>query len=283
MPRDLRLTLPTIASVATYPPGATYGPRVLRDYEFVWIIEGDATYRYGATTLAAPAGAVILCRAGETDFFQFDPHHRTRHGYCHFNISACPTDWPAPANWPVVRPPTADDILRPLFRHLLTWTGKGSALHGELTLAHLLTAFVTGEVAVGDVPREVLPDAVTRAQEYIHARLERAPAAELTLSDLARAAGVNREHLCRLFKAATNCSPMATVRLARLDRAAVLLARSNYSIDEIAAMHGFSSPFHFSRRFKEAFGRSPRDLRKALEAGETPPTSRLLQSSRTTS
>lgn len=277
MSQELRVTQPRVAGIATYPAGATFGPRLLRDYEFVWVIEGEVEYRWGQATVAAPPGSIVLCRAGATDFFRFDPHGRTCHGYFHFTILTTPADWPAPAGWPLVRPATDDDILRPLFRHLLTWAGKGNALQCELTIAQLLTAFVSGEIAIGDVPREALPEAVERVQAYIHERLEREPDVHLCLADLAAVAGVNREHLCRLFTAATGRSPMETVRLARLDRAATLLARSNYSIGEIAAMYGFASPFHFSRRFKEAYGRSPRDLRRGLAAGATPPTPRLLR------
>lgn len=277
---ELRVTLPRTIGVATYPPGATFGPRRLRDYEFVWIIDGEVEYGCDGATFAAPPGAIVLCRAGTTDFFRFDPAQRTRHAYFHFNLLSWPRDWSAPEAWPYVRLTAEGDLLRALFGHLLTWAGKGDPLQRELTVLQLLAAFVSGEIATGAVPPDPLPPAVERAQSYIHERLDAAPDAPIALGDLALAAGVNREHLCRLFAAATGHSPMATVRLARLDRAAVLLARSNYRIGEVASMCGFASPFHFSRRFKDAFGHSPRDLRRRVAAGETPPTSRLLRSRR---
>jgi AraC-like DNA-binding protein len=107
--------------------------------------------------------------------------------------------------------------------------------------------------------------------------LDENSAAEITLSELARAAFVSPEHLCRLFQSATGRSPMQTVRLARLDRALILLARSNYSVAQIAHLNGFASPFHFSRKFKDAFGCAPQQLRAQLQNGATPPTPRLLQ------
>lgn len=176
-----------------------------------------------------------------------------------------------------MRSPVEGDVLRPLFRHLLTWAGRGDPLLIRTTMAHMLTSFVTGEIAGRDVPQEMLPEAVERAWTYIHDRLEEDPSASIGLVDLARAACVSPEHLCRLFKRSTARSPVETVRLARLDRAAVLLARSNYSVAEISTVCGFSNPFHFSRRFKEAFGQSPRNLRKSLADGATPPTPRLLR------
>lgn len=32
--------------VAVYPPGATFGPRQLEDFEFVWLLQGTAEWRY---------------------------------------------------------------------------------------------------------------------------------------------------------------------------------------------------------------------------------------------
>lgn len=268
---------PSTWGVATYPVGATYGPRTLRDFEFVWILEGDVAYWWGEVPVPAPAGTVLLCRPGVTDFFQWDPRRRTRHAYFHFDLPCLAADWPSVESWPLARQPEEGDILRPLFRHVLTWAGRGDSIACRSATLALLAAFVTGEYATGEPLRDPLPEAVARVWAYIQNRLEEDTAARIDLAELAGVAYVTPEHLCRLFKNATGWSPVETVRLARLDRAAVLLARSNYSVGEIAALCGFSSPFHFSRRFREAFGQSPRDLRKAIQAGGVPPAPRLRQ------
>ena len=277
MLEELQLSPPISTGVATYPAGATFGPRVTRDFEFVWVIEGDVEYHREGKTVPAGPGSILLCRPGGTDSFRWDEYRRTRHGYFHFDVLSFPDDWPAPEDWPLVRQPVEGDVLRPLFRHLLTWSDRGDPLLLRATMAHMLASFVTGEIAGKDPPRDTLPDPVERAWAYLHDRLEDDPAAPITLPDLSRAASVSQEHLCRLFKASTGRSPVETVRLARLDRAAVLLTRTNYSVAEIGAACGFPNPFHFSRRFKEAFGLSPRDLRKGVAEGATPPTPRLLR------
>lgn len=276
MLRELDVSLPTGWGVATYPAGASFGPRVMRDWEFVWLMEGDAEYRWGKNTVAAPEGAIVLCRPGATDAFRWDARRRTRHGYFHFQVNRFPDEWLPTTQWPFVRLPEPHDILHPLFRHLLNWQGRWNDLQCRLTIAHLLAAFVSGDVAAGEAPRVSWPDPVERAWAAIHGRLEEQPNVVLCLADLAAVACVTPEHLCRLFQAATGRSPMETVRLARLDRAASLLTRSNYSVAEIAELCGFASPFHFSRRFQDAFGQSPSGLRHAVQAGQTPPLPRLL-------
>lgn len=277
-PLPFDLALPPEYSIATYPAGASYGPRTLRNWEFVWMIEGDAEYTHAGRVFAAPAGSVVLCRPPATDAFIWDRQKRTRHAYFHFDLRGePPAEWPAPAHWPVVRSGEEGDLLRPLFRHLLAWSGRGDPLHTKLVALNLLAAFVTGQIVSGEVGRERLPQAVEQALAFITRRLDEEPAAPLALDDLAGAACVTPGYLCRVFKSATGRSPMETVRLARLDRAAALLARTNFSIGEIASLCGFDSPFHFSRRFRQAFGRSPSEMRRALDAGAHVPASRLLR------
>ena len=269
--------IPSSSGVALYPAGAAFGPRVMRDYEFVWMIEGDAEYRWGEQTFAAPEGSIVLCRPGATDAFRWDPLKRTRHGFYHFQIPAIPHGWPVPDTWPLVRTPEDADTLRPLFRHVLTWWGKGRDELRQLSMAHMLTAYVFNETGTGDIPRESLHDAVERALVYVDTRLDENPAAKITLAELAGAAYVTSEHLCRLFKAHTGYSPVETLRLARLDRAALLLWRSNYAVQEIAEQCGFANPFHFSRQFKQAFGKSPREMHEFVQGGGFVPMSRLVR------
>jgi two-component system, response regulator YesN len=48
----------------------------------------------------------------------------------------------------------------------------------------------------------------------------------------------------------------------RVSNAQRLLQETNLSIAEIAAQVGFSDQSYFDRRFKQAFGKSPREFRQ---------------------
>ncbi len=271
---DLSLDLTGLPGVAVYPPGASFGPRRMVDWEFVWLIQGDAEYTWGAETVFAPEGSVVLCRPGATDFFRWDPHRRTRHGYFHFRLPHPPDGW---EGWPLVRRTCADDILLPLFRYMLTWSQGGDASQCRCTARYMLTTYLSDQRATGGVAREAWPAPVEQVCAYIYRRLDDDPAAAMSLAELAGVACVTPEHLCRLFKSALCHSPVETVRLARLDHAAMLLVRSNYAIGEIAALCGFANPFHFSRAFKAAFGEAPTELRRRTFGGEIVPWPRLVQ------
>jgi len=277
----LALQVPARFSVATYPPGATFGPRVLRNWEFVWLLEGNAVYLRDNEEFDTPENAIVLCRPGATDAFRWDKTRRTRHAYFHFEMTgAFPPSWGDVDTWPHVRPaaPQNDDLLRPLFRHLLAWSGRGDTMQTQFIALGLLAAFVTGQTASGDahaVTATALPEPVARALAFIARRLDDDPSLPLPLAAIAQAACVTPEYLCRVFKRATGHSPSETVRLARLDRAATLLARSNYAVGEIATLCGFESQFHFARCFKTAWGQTPRAYRLSVALGNTVPLSLL--------
>ncbi len=249
----------------------------MRDFEFVWIIQGDCEYRWNERVVAAPEGSIVLCRPGGTDSFRWDERRQTRHAFFHFDILEFPKSWPAREDWPLARVATEEDILRPMFCHLMTWMGNDDPLLRRLTIAHLLTAFITGRTATGEIPRDTLPEPVDRAIARIHNSLDKNLAAEIAFADLVEASCVTGSHLCRLFKLSVGTTPGEMVRLARLDRASALVARSNYSIKEIAELCGFATPFHFSRLFKKAYGLSPLHLRERLKEGRMPPLSKLLR------
>lgn len=262
MPDKLKLVLSGSVGVATYPPGATFGPRSLRDFEFVWLLAGDAEYRRDDEAVPVPQGSLLLCRPGVTDAFRWDERRRTRHGHFHFSLPSRPTGWPPLERWPLVRVPAEGDLLPPLLRHLLERHREGNLVQVELSAALVLAAFVGGRGAVPGRERDAPPPPVARALAYARRRLDEDPAAPMDLPGLAAAAGVTAGHLCRLFKTATGRSPLETVRRERLERAAVLLERSNCTVAEVAAVYGFLDPFHFSRRFKAVYGRPPRELRR---------------------
>ncbi len=279
MANGLALIGPSHWGLANYPPGATFGPRRMRDYEFVWIVEGDVEYTVDRQPHAAPAGSIVLCRPGVTDHFRWDPKRRTRHAFFHFHIDRLPRDWPAAKDWPAVATPVAGDVLVPLFQYVLTWAQQADAPTLHRTIELMLHTFVTGRRATHALPEDVAPDPVDRAVAHLHRTLETDPSAPITLDDLSEAACVTPEHLCRVFKRSLDLSPMECVRLARLDRSVVLLSRSNFSIGQIADMCGFASQFHFSRRFREAFGDTPTEVRKRIRTGATPPLPKLLRNS----
>lgn len=85
---------------------------------------------------------------------------------------------------------------------------------------------------------------------------------ELSVEDLGSKMGLSRVQLYRKIKALTNYSPNELLRIARLKKAASLLASSDKTISEITYEVGFTSPSYFTKCYKEYFGESPTDFLK---------------------
>lgn len=83
----------------------------------------------------------------------------------------------------------------------------------------------------------------------------------LTLSDLSRIAGLNPRYLCGKFTMETGLSPMAALTRERIEAAKNLLTSTTLPISEIGTRVGYPDPYHFSKRFKEMTGVSPRQFR----------------------
>jgi AraC family transcriptional regulator len=91
--------------------------------------------------------------------------------------------------------------------------------------------------------------------------IERHFATNITLEDIARAAGVSRFHMTRSFGAATNRSIMRYVRARRLSEAAKTLLNGARDILSVSLDASYSSHEAFTRAFRSEFGLTPEAVR----------------------
>ena len=85
---------------------------------------------------------------------------------------------------------------------------------------------------------------------------------ELNVEDLGKEMGLSRVQLYRKIKSLTNYAPNELLRMARLKKAASLLASSDMTIAEVGYEVGFTSPSYFAKCYKEQFGESPTEFLK---------------------
>lgn len=101
--------------------------------------------------------------------------------------------------------------------------------------------------------------------------MDQSIAEPLSISGLAKAAGLSTRQMERLFAESFAASPAAIYMQIRLEAARWLLINTDRAIAEIGGATGFSNPSHFSRRFRDAFGLTPTAIRNA-----PPPTEDVL-------
>ena len=84
----------------------------------------------------------------------------------------------------------------------------------------------------------------------------------LSLEKIAKATGLSRRQIERLFKRDLNCVPKRYYLEMRLRRARELLQQTAMPIMDITAACGFQSPPHFSKCYRSQFGYPPSAERK---------------------
>lgn len=85
---------------------------------------------------------------------------------------------------------------------------------------------------------------------------------DLSVEELGEQIGLSRVQLYRKTKALCGYAPNELLRIARLKRAASLLAGTEKTIAEITYEVGFSSPSYFTKCYKEYFGENPTEFLK---------------------
>jgi len=253
----------------SYPPGGSLGPRQTNDHELVWILAGRVIWQVDGIDLVLPSGSLALSRPGTRERWLWDPRRPTRHAYVHFRVRDA-GDLPPANAWPPPALPDAGDVLRPLAGQLLTILARrrpGWQALADSALSHLLRSWIAG--ATTAAPDPALPEAISRAMQLVESRWSAGDWMQPALGELARAAGVGRVHLCRLFQRACGRGALEALRGLRLQRAAALLARGDAAVGEVAARCGFTDAKLFSRRFSARYGSPPRTWRNRARAGGT--------------
>lgn len=154
------------------------------------------------------------------------------------------------------------DLLDDYFTWLMTVEVRSpatAAARAPAAVAEVVSACFRPVERVGEQAAAVLSSlTLARAQRFIAAH---AGDPALALASICRAAGVSRATLYRLF--APHGGVAAYVWTARLEAARRALSdpAGREDIGQVAARHGFATAQHFSRRFREHYGFSPRNLR----------------------
>ncbi|MBN7769746.1 DNA-binding response regulator [Marinobacter daepoensis] len=150
----------------------------------------------------------------------------------------------------VVKPYTAEEVLARLRIHLsLAWRAMGQESAEETSLQPVASA---DELVLRAASRLIFDD------------LANPP----SLSDIAKASGTHEKRLLKVFREHFGMTVFAYIRHARLQRAKELLAEGLVSIEDIAALVGFSGSANFATAFKAQEGVTPRAYRQQARASE---------------
>lgn len=97
-----------------------------------------------------------------------------------------------------------------------------------------------------------------KVKKYIETNYQR----KITLDELAEISNLTKFYLSHIFKEAYAIAPISYLNQVRIEVCKDLLRTTNYSIEEIAAMTGFSSRSYLSQAFLKSCQITPQNYRK---------------------
>ncbi|MEV1293391.1 helix-turn-helix domain-containing protein [Pseudonocardia sp. NPDC049635] len=167
------------------------------------------------------------------------------------------------------------DLVR---EHVARITTNARALEGTAAAGHLGAATVELMHALvisaaqdeGGTDEALHATTATRVQSYVRLHL-RDP--ELSPARIAAANGLSVRALFQIYASLGTSLEQSIIDQRLLGARSDLrsAARRHHAVATIAMSWGFTNPSHFSRRFREAFGCTPRDCRRGTVADSGPP------------
>jgi AraC family transcriptional regulator len=104
------------------------------------------------------------------------------------------------------------------------------------------------------------PYVVQRVHEHIDSNVGR----RIRVETLAKLADLSVYYFVRAFKQSVGVTPRHYLTRRRLERSLELLLDTEMTLSQIAPSAGFADQSHYTRRFRQHFGMTPREHRKAI-------------------
>ena len=201
-----------------------------------------------------PAGSLYVSAPSQQLSAQFDAPC----DFLHFHISASyfpvqrSTDRSVSSedlnDLVLLRNSFAEQLAKALIENAETADRKFARCIGQ-TLAMHVARFEFPQNKVNALPKWRL----RRVEEYVKANFDRC----ISLSDLAKVAGLSRMHFAAQFRTATGYRPREYLLHQRIEHAKSLLSNTETPLAEIALAVGFCTQAHFSTVFKRITGETP--------------------------
>ena len=130
----------------------------------------------------------------------------------------------------------------------------------ELAARGLLALAIWERARLAPRRQTRIAHAVAEAERHFSANL----AEPVNVAHLARRMGIAYSHFRKAFKVHTGYAPWQYMLHLRLAQARRLLTAGDVSLEEVASRLGFSSAFHLSAAFKQAYGVAPAHWRRTF-------------------
>lgn len=239
------------------PKGYTWGPGVRDHYLIHLVTDGKGSYSSGDISYSVNAGDLFLAKPNARISYTADDEEPWEYYWVGFNGSNAASliqQLPFSKHEPVYRCknfPATKELLYQIY------LARGNRPSDEARMVGHLYLFLANLMAEADDitkrPMQTGSQYVVNAVKFIQFNYSR----DIGVDEIAKAVGVSRSHLYRVFMSNLGQSPIDYLTSFRIGEACSLLSSTSLSVAEVAYSVGFLDQFYFSRVFKKAKGVPP--------------------------
>ena len=260
--------------------GTNISRRIIFDYELIYIADGEFILNYNETNYRCMAGQFILLRPGISHSFTVTDTDLSQ-PHIHFDITHMSDSRQIPVCFKDLKDIGSEErknIREDIFRKypqkpFVVFSDQKAALEtfyaivnnqkpSSLTQKGLLVQLI--DMIITDNFPEMFVDStefVYSIEEQVKDYLDAGQGLTSSLEDIANQFNYSKCHLEHRFKDRYGVSLIAYRNNKRMESAKSMLV--THSVSDVSNKLGFSSIYVFSRAFKNHFGISPSDYKKA--------------------
>lgn len=230
-------------------------------YEIYFLEEGNCTYIIDDKVYNVQSGDIVIIPDGVIHHTKYDDINHSRILInCDMRYLPSSVQSSIAAGYYLYRNPFITDEVKRVFGKIESEYKLSDAHSDEIISCHTHSLFY---ILMRNADSCLDIDEGNKLIEQAVAYIRENFSSDITLSDLAKRFSVSPEHFSRMFKKETGLGFSKYLNSLRLQYAEQLLkTAAGRNITQVAESCGFEDSNYFSKKFKEAYGISPKKVQK---------------------
>lgn len=241
----------------------TYRPKGRLDYQLIYINKGFGKFIFDGKTNIIGKNNLILYRPNEPQIYFFDSNISSEIYFIHFGGTTVDSiiDDMGFKNTKTL-PYSNGNLFVGTVNTLLNELGTQHILYKINNIASLYNLFVDIARSNKNISKYSINN--FNVIKALRTEIEQTYFMDISNDEYAKKCGMSTSHFLKCFKDVTGVTPKQYRDTMRINSAKDLLINSNYKVNKIAQIVGFTDSMYFSRFFKKNTGISPLDFRKNI-------------------
>lgn len=243
------------------PPSYSYGPIMRKHYIFHYLFQGKGTLHLNGQQYHIEAHQGFLLSPNVLAYYEADYEDPWNYAWVHLDGAKANEYFSAAGltiEQPVFEQKCDSDEIDLIMMKLIEHNDREMYCIGKIY--ELFDCILAQSVTKTRVNIDTKLIYMKKIIDFISIKYSE----PIHMNDIAKACGLERSYMTRLFKDATKQTPYEYLNAYRIKKACHLLESGGSSIQNIAYAVGYSDAFTFSKAFKRQVGVAPSEFRERM-------------------